>query len=134
MTDGEKKVLFEYCRGRLSREEFLRQFPNDFNSKDYVVNAIENAISKGDIDELDCTISLIWLCGKEKDFVDILNELLINPNHRRHQEITKSIQDIGNPSSKAISTIYSIPVQTQTQLQNGLVGHFIPLGQRKQLN
>jgi HEAT repeat protein len=99
MTDGEKKVLFEYCRGRLSREEFLRQFPNDFNSKDYVVNAIENAISKGDIDELDCTISLIWLCGKEKDFVDILNELLINPNHRRHQEITKSIQDIGNPSS-----------------------------------
>jgi hypothetical protein len=100
MTDQEKRLLFEYGSGRLSREEFLKQFPKDLNSsKDYIIDGLQNAIDKGDIEELDNTINLIWFSKTERDFVDILNELLINPNHRRHQEITKSIQGIKSDSS-----------------------------------
>jgi hypothetical protein len=100
MTDRERELLFECNMGRLSDEEFLRLFPKDLsNSKSYIIDVIRNAINKEDIEQLDATISLIWFSRKQEDFVDILNELLLNPNHRRHQEITKSIQDIRSASS-----------------------------------
>jgi hypothetical protein len=44
-------------------------------------------------------VSLIRLSGPDKQFINILNELLINPNHRSHQFITKTIQEIKSPSS-----------------------------------
>ena len=100
MTDIDRKLLLDINCGRLTIEQFYNQFQVDIRgSKDYVLKEIRNAIDKGDIDELDLVISLIWLSGIDNQFTDILNELLINKNHRSHQFITKSIQEIKSPSS-----------------------------------
>ncbi len=35
-----------------------------------------------------------WFSADISNFVDLLDELLINPNHRSHQLIAKKLQDI----------------------------------------
>jgi len=100
MTDKERELIFEVRTRHLTLVEFYRQFPVDIRkSKEYVVAEIKNAIEKKDIEELELAISLIWLSEPDKQFTDILNELLINRNHRSHQFVTKTIQDIKSPSS-----------------------------------
>jgi len=100
MTDKERKLLFEVNSGQIKTDEFHKQFPVDIrDSKDYVIEEIRRAVDNGGIEELELAISLIWLSGADKRFVDILNELLINPNHRSHQFVTKTIQEIKSPTS-----------------------------------
>jgi hypothetical protein len=45
------------------------------------------------------TIALIWLSGNTANFIDLLNELLINPNHRSHQRIAKALQHTPSPTT-----------------------------------
>lgn len=100
MTEQEIKLLITVMSGRLSRENFYRQFPVDIRkSKGYVISEVRNAMAKGDTEQLERAIFLIWLSGVDKDFVDILNELVINPNHRSHQVVAMAIQDVKSPSS-----------------------------------
>jgi hypothetical protein len=42
---------------------------------------------------------LIYFCENNEALMGVLNELLINPNHKKHQFITKTIQSLKNPSS-----------------------------------
>lgn len=100
MTDTERELVTKVNSGQLTTEQFHQQFPVDIRkSKDYVIREIRIAIDNENIDELELAISLIWLAGTDKQFVDILNELLIYPNHRSHQFVTKTIQEIKSPSS-----------------------------------
>lgn len=100
MTKTEKELITKLHNGQLTIEQFNQQYPADLKgSKDYVINEIRSAIDKGNVDELELAISLIWIAGLNRQFVDILNELLINPNHRSHQLVTKAIQELKSPSS-----------------------------------
>jgi HEAT repeat protein len=100
MTDQEKILLFEVNSGQLTTDEFYRKFPADIRkAKDYVVREIQDSIKQGDTEELDIAISLIWLSGTDELFIDILNQLLINPNHRSHQFVTRTIQELQSPTS-----------------------------------
>lgn len=100
MTDIERQILLEYGTGKFSFQEFYRSFPVDIRySKEYVIREVRSAIDSADSGNLELVIPLIWLSEPDKRFVDILNELLIIPNHRHHQFITKTIQELQSPSS-----------------------------------
>ncbi|NOS91207.1 MAG: hypothetical protein HOP30_04755 [Cyclobacteriaceae bacterium] len=100
MTNAERELVTKVNSGQLTIEQFNQQFPADIKkSKDYVINEIRSAIDNGNVDDLELAISLIWIAGVDKQCVDILNELLINPNHRSHQLVTKTIQELKSPSS-----------------------------------
>jgi hypothetical protein len=100
MTDQERNLLLDVNSGQIRVDEFHKKFPVDIRkSKDYVVREIEAVIGSNDIEELDLTISLVRLSGTDKLFIDVLNRLLINPNHRSHQFVTKTLQDLKSPTS-----------------------------------
>jgi hypothetical protein len=61
------------------------------------ISAIKKAIKTNS--GLDEAIDLIYQTGNDAQFTDILNTLLINPNHHRHQFVTKCIQTNKSPSS-----------------------------------
>lgn len=48
---------------------------------------------------LDEAIELIWSATDLTPYTDILNELLVDPNHHRHQEIARALQALRNPTS-----------------------------------
>lgn len=94
MTDQEKQLLAELDRGIINSEIFLKKFSVDIeNDIDYVRTEIKNAIATSDPNEIRMTLNLIWLSTHVYEYVDVLNELLVDPNHRSHQEITKTLQE-----------------------------------------
>jgi hypothetical protein len=111
MTDKQKQQLSEYYAGRISIDSLVNIFPVDpRRDEGYISTEVRNAIKKADPDEIDQSIHLMWLFENVVAFTDLLNELLINPNHTQHQYIAKALQDdIKSPSSipfieKALAT------------------------------
>ena len=108
MTDKDKQLLSEFDYGIITADVFLKNFSVDIKSdSDFVRKEITNAIETGAPDEIQMTLALIWLSGDISKYVDILNQLLINPNHRCHQQIAKNLQDYA-PSSTTIPFVRKV--------------------------
>lgn len=94
MTDKDKQLLAELDYGIISRETFLKNFSVDINDNvEFVRKEVRAAIESKDPDEIKMILNLVWLSNDITNYVDLLNELLINPNHRNHQLIAKILQD-----------------------------------------
>lgn len=94
MTESDKKLLIDLDYGKVSPDSVLKQFSVNLKSdNDFIRNEIESAIQSADTERIQITIPLVWLSADISKFIDLLNELLINPNHRSHQIIAKSLQD-----------------------------------------
>jgi hypothetical protein len=94
MTDHDKQLLAELENGIITTDIVLNNFSVDIkNDIDFVRTEMKNAIATSDPDKIQMTLALIWLSGDISKFVEILNELLINQNHRSHQQIAKKLQD-----------------------------------------
>jgi hypothetical protein len=94
MTNHDKQLLTEFENGFITADIVLNNFSVDIKKDtDFVRAEMNNVIATSDPDEIQMTLGLIWLSGDIPKFVDILNELLINPNHRSHQVIAKNLQD-----------------------------------------
>jgi len=101
MTEDQKRQLIEYYCGRITIDRLAKNFPVDPRADDaYVRGEVRNAIQTSNPDEINPSIYLIWASGNVVAFTDLLNELLINPNHTQHQYIAKALQDhVRSPSS-----------------------------------
>lgn len=64
-----------------------------------VKTEIKQAIESKEEAKLERAIDLIWLYEDNEKFIDELNILLLEPNHKSHQAITKAIQSLKNPKS-----------------------------------
>lgn len=94
MTEIDKQLLSDLNCGMITTEEFLMTFSIDVKSNpEFVRKEILTAIERHDPNEIQCILGLIWASDDIFPFVDLLNELLINPNHRSHQQIAKNLQD-----------------------------------------
>lgn len=110
MKELEIQLLQAFNSGKLTRDLLLEKFPADLrHDRVYIDSIVREAIAEGDAPLLDLAILLIWLSGDLAAFTDLLNELLVDPNHHRHQAIAKTLQDIKSPSTipfveKALAT------------------------------
>ena len=67
--------------------------------KNNLISKIENAISVNNNDQLQYLLDELELININQDYVDILNQLLLNKNHKSHQFISKRIQTLKSPTS-----------------------------------
>jgi hypothetical protein len=111
MTDKQKQGMSEYYAGKIGVDTLVSMFPVDTRKDDaYITTEVWNAIQTADSDEINRSIHLMWLSENVIAFTDLLNELLVNPNHTQHQYVAKALQDdIKSPSSipfieKALAT------------------------------
>lgn len=100
MIQNDKDLVIHYLRSNISCEKLLADFSVDIRTdKQYVISELEKAMETNDPDYLDLAITLLNISGISLEFVDILNKLLIYPNHYRHQEIARDIQLLKSPTS-----------------------------------
>ena len=70
---------------------------------DDIIKTIRSTIAEKNPIDLNEAIEWIWDAayntGDVSPFIDILNQLLVTPNHHQHQGIAKTLQDLKNPSS-----------------------------------
>ena len=64
-----------------------------------IIKTIRTTQFQNDSRALDCAIRLVWGHTDLSSFTDILNELLIDPNHHLHQETARALQELKSPSS-----------------------------------
>ncbi len=94
MTEKDKKLLIEFENGEITADNFLNQFSVELKSDNhFIYTEIQTAIESDDPAKLKLVIPLIWISDDISRFLDLLNELLINPNHKSHQRIAKTLQD-----------------------------------------
>jgi hypothetical protein len=94
MTNKDKNLLSQFNNGIVTRDFFLDNFSVDIKSDaDFIKLEMKNAIATSEPAEIENVLTLIWLSEDIPTYVDMLNELLINPNHRSHQQIAKALQD-----------------------------------------
>jgi hypothetical protein len=100
MLAADKKLLIDFNDGVISVEACINSFSVDLKSDFvYTKTVINDNILYQQSSELNLLIQLIWLAENDVYFTDLLNELLINPHHKSHQQIAKSLQNIANPST-----------------------------------
>lgn len=99
MTENQIQILDEYYLGRVTKEKFSKEFGNQIENTDFIKGELKQAINSKDEEKIERAISLIWIYNNDKQFIDELNLLLLDTNHKSHQVITKTIQDLRNPIS-----------------------------------
>lgn len=102
MTAADKQLLINFEYGKMNYEDFLKRFSVDIKSdNNFIRKEMLAAIDSADSERIQRTIPLFWFSADITILVDLLNELLINPNHRSHQTIAKHLQDFA-PSPTTI--------------------------------
>jgi hypothetical protein len=101
MNSQDEQLLADLDSLKIDAETFLSRFSVDIEQQpDFVASEMKKAISTSDPTNIRKTLNLIWYSGDIGRYIDILNELLINPSHREHQRIAKELQDKApSPSS-----------------------------------
>lgn len=60
---------------------------------------VRNAIRENSPDQIEVSISNLLDSETIHEYTELLNELLITPNHYNHQEIAKTLQEIKSPTT-----------------------------------
>ncbi len=112
MTETQTQLLIQYYNGKLSKDQLKSQFGKEIDDIEFIKSEIREAVLSQKVERIENAICLILLHEDKSVFINELNILLIDPNHKSHQVITKTIQDIGNPKSipyiiKALETNFT---------------------------
>lgn len=99
MTEKQIQILSDYHSGKMPRGKFLQEFGKEIEDVKFIKEEIKASLKTKNEENIERAISLMLFAGNYNQFIDELNILLLDPNHRNHQLITKTIQDLGNPKS-----------------------------------
>lgn len=99
MTEKQIQILDNYYSSKISRDNFLQEFGKDIEDADFIKRELREAIESKEEESIGRAINLMWFYKDYEQFIDELNILLLEPNHRTHQMIAKTIQDLKNPKS-----------------------------------
>ena len=99
MTKKQIQILDEYYSGKMPREKFLLEFGVEIEDTEFIRKELIQSIETKNEERIERAISLIWFSSDYGKFIDELNILLLEPNHKSHQVVTKTIQDLGHPKS-----------------------------------
>ncbi len=100
MDAEQDLLLWELENGDVTPSGFLKRFSVDIiNDVNFVKSEIRANMSASDPYELDRLLNLLWLSGNYNRYVDLLNELLVCPNHYSHQHIARVLQKLKDPST-----------------------------------
>lgn len=100
MKETDMQLIKDLLIAKLTYAEVLNDFSVDIrNDSGFVREEINKAIQSNDAKEIEMALQLVWLSSSVPLYTDILNELLVNPHHRKHQEIARTLQDYPNVST-----------------------------------
>ncbi|MCP4440901.1 MAG: hypothetical protein GY810_18420 [Aureispira sp.] len=100
MTQKQLKLLEQLEIGAIDLDTLDKQFGVElWGNLSFIEAEIDQAIEKGDREELNTIIPLIYFIVPAKKRLGLLHKLLLYPYHNHHQSITKDIQDLANAES-----------------------------------
>ena len=108
MTETDKKLVKDFALGKLTEVEFLESFSEDLNQpSNYIFKALEYSLNAKDRSYLDHVFLLGFKLSHfefDGQFVDMLNALLIEEWHYKHEDIARLLQKLRSP--KSVGSLY----------------------------
>ncbi|MCH2045437.1 MAG: hypothetical protein MK212_15070 [Saprospiraceae bacterium] len=104
MNKEQYHLLQAFDQGRIDLDDLDQLFEEKFNidlysDSQFLETEIRTVLANDDQDTLELLMNILWIIRPPKKTLPILHQLLLAPNHRYHQTVTKQIQDIADPSS-----------------------------------
>jgi len=100
MNETIRILSTQFQLQEISKEEFIDRLPIDLKTnplklKELFLLTMDARNSEG----LESALTVMWALGMEHEQVDLLNRLLLEPWHTRHEDIIHEIQRQKNPDS-----------------------------------
>jgi hypothetical protein len=100
MTERERELILSFVLGKVSEPEFLSSFGHDFRAHPrYAVELLEKAREERSPEDVEMSLMLIEKFGGLPNALPVLNQLLVEEWHRRHEDIAFSLEELHDPSS-----------------------------------
>src|SRR4051794_28076653 len=100
MTENERKLILSFALGKISEPEFLSSFGHDFRAEPRrAVDLLEKARKERSPEDVELSLIQVYKFGSLPDALDILNQLLVEGWHYRHEDIASALEELHDPSS-----------------------------------
>jgi hypothetical protein len=103
MDKNERNLIKNLISGGISKQDFIRQYPVDFDSdKNYVLNGLKDALSKKTSEDVEDFLSLVtfdkgW--NTNPKYANIFCELLGESWHYQHEDLVSLLQGMKDPDT-----------------------------------
>lgn len=100
MNHEQQELVSDLCSEKISKEKFLELFfvGGDF-PQDYVCQELEAALAIKDADSVEFVLIVGFVFGFTTECSEVLNRLLVEDWHIRHEDIASQLQSFKCPSS-----------------------------------
>src|SRR5256885_59798 len=104
MTEEQRKLCSDltiYPTGsrRISKEDFLRQFPTAIEHGKLALRLLEEAYREQDGEDLECVLTVGFAFGFAAEHTEILCHLVKADWHVRHEDVVSALDDLRNPAA-----------------------------------
>lgn len=101
MSEETKKLLILLTSGRITKEEFIREYSNDKRvDKEYCFDLLKQAVNDKDDEKVEEAIVVgSALNCFSNGFSEVFCELLLSDWHYKHEDIARILQDLKDPST-----------------------------------
>ena len=101
MTNEEKKLVEDLMKNSISKSEFLKLFQIDIKKdNDYLLSLLEKAYNENNADDIEDILFISFSFSLfSKIFVNILNKLIVEEWHYKHEDIARILQKLKDPKS-----------------------------------
>lgn len=114
MTENEKQLVMKYVRDFITEDEFLRRYPHRVRSDgQHVHDLLKDAATLKDPDEVEYALMLGFSFGFGRKVIPLLNSLLSQDWHYKHEDIARLLQQFRDPSS--VDVLYEVVAKDLAQ-------------------
>ena len=100
MTEKERKLILSFARDKISEPDFLSSFGHDFRADPRrAVELLEKARQERSPVDVELSLILLYRFGGLPDALHLLNQLLVEGWHNRHEDIAFALEGLRDPSS-----------------------------------
>jgi len=95
-----ENLISRFQKREISKDTFVSLLPIELGENpEYLKKIFLDIIERKDSKQLQNALTILWLINKEKEQIDVLNQLLLEDWHTRYEDIIHEIQKQKNPKS-----------------------------------
>ena len=98
ISEDKRKLLWKFISREISENTLSQQLGCQVDAK-FILSGIESAFTQKNIETAALFVHLGYIFGFDQTHVDILNELLLEAWHKKHENIAFVLGELRSPSS-----------------------------------
>jgi len=99
MTESQRQLVLDLALGRIDRPTLCERFGVDLGDPQATVDLLSQAYETGNGEDVECAIIVAAAFGYSREHVRVLNALLLETWHTRHEDVALALEELHDASS-----------------------------------